>query len=163
MKYYYTASNHFNSVGSPIMSYCLLKSNYRVKKAPYCLSRSCHSLFKAQSFLYSLTHTTSLALQVVISLSPVNSRMISTGVSPSCFWINLLPSWVMTVLQFTPSILFSSNSSPSLNSITEFLKVETVLTTTVPSPLTLISIVGVVFTATLRITKLTSVQSRFRG
>lgn len=71
-------------------------------------------------------------------------------------WINLLPSLVTTDLQVTSSILFSSNSSPSLNLISEFLNVEAVLSDTVPSAPTDISIVGLVVPASFRITKDTS-------
>uniref|UniRef100_A0A2M4DH30 Putative secreted protein n=1 Tax=Anopheles darlingi TaxID=43151 RepID=A0A2M4DH30_ANODA len=49
------------------------------------------------------------------------------GFSPFCSWISLLPSNVHTDLTVRPSTVSSSNSSPSLNLIVVFLKVDKVL------------------------------------
>lgn len=64
-------------------------------------------------------------VRVMTTSSLLNSRTILDSLSPFERWISLLsPSWVMVDLTFLPSAVSSSNSSPSLNLMTVFLKVE---------------------------------------
>lgn len=61
----------------------------------------------------------------IFSWSGSNSlTMVVSILSDFCVCNSLLPSWVMTDLALRPSKVSSSNSSPNLNEIDEFLNVE---------------------------------------
>uniref|UniRef100_A0A182VXR5 Uncharacterized protein n=1 Tax=Anopheles minimus TaxID=112268 RepID=A0A182VXR5_9DIPT len=80
-----------------------------------------------------------------------NSRTIVVGFSPFCSWISLFPSRVQTDLTMRPSTVSSSNSSPSLNLIVVFLKVDSVLNV-YSSPFFTSSTVGEMLLPSLRST-----------
>lgn len=108
--------------------------------------------------IYLRVQTTSLTFIVaIISLSP-NSRIISDGGSPPCFWINLLPSNVITLFTVRPSNVSSSNSLPNSNEISEFLNVLDV-TSVYVSPSFFNSTVGVTEFPILRSTNPTPAKT----
>lgn len=81
----------------------------------------------------------------------VNSLSIVVSFSPFCTCTSLLPSKVQTLFTFLPSTVSSSNSSPSLNFISEFLKVLLVFSVYTPS-FSVNSTIGLTLLPILRVT-----------
>uniref|UniRef100_A0A182ILV8 Uncharacterized protein n=1 Tax=Anopheles atroparvus TaxID=41427 RepID=A0A182ILV8_ANOAO len=97
------------------------------------------------------THLALPAVMVAVRSVSVNSRTIVVGFSPFCSWISLLPSRVHTDLTMRPSTVSSVNSSPSLNLMVVFLKVDSVLNV-YSSPFFTSSTVGEMLLPSLRST-----------
>lgn len=81
----------------------------------------------------------------------LNSLSIVVSFSPFCTCMSLLPSKVQTLFTFLPSAVSSSNSSPSLNLISVFLKGLVVFSVYIPS-FSVSSTTGLTLLPILRVT-----------
>lgn len=90
------------------------------------------SWFYSALIRYLRVQTTSLPslsftfIKAIISFSP-NSRIMVDFGSPPWFWVNLLPSSVITLFTSRSSNVVSSNSLPNSNSISVSLNVDVVI------------------------------------
>lgn len=91
----------------------------------FCCSRILSQIYSWAAYLR--VQTTSPTVMVATISVSVNSRVMVDGGSPPCFWINLLPSNVMTLLTLRPSKVSSSNSLPNSNEISDVLNVDDVI------------------------------------